>query len=301
MQVHSIFCGKGLMAMMNLRRVRTGFLALLTLSSLAFCGCTVMKDKPAAEDLNLVMAGMDGTDGVSFEGAAALLIDGKTVPESSLYYGGKVADHNEISLYSLLPDGGQPAPAAESGPHSLKQGSGDAPVYYTRMVKEDGKWTMKQASPALGGSNPLEALNPLRQLEELEKLDKKVTEEAGSARGTRVLRIELTAEEARRQLSAELTQKMQAIKPAARGDAAVPADTHAKALAAKSALWEQKLTELQQRLNQADIRTVYYLKVDPKRNLPTRLTSNRTLTYPGKAGATTEEAYITQVDFYGYK
>lgn len=264
------------MAMMNLRRIRTGFLVLLMLSGLVSSGCTVMKDKPAAEDLNLVMAGMDGTDGVSFEGAAALLIDGKTVPESSLYYGGKVADHNQITLYSLLPDGGQPAPAAESGPHSLRQGSGDAPVYYTRMVKEDGKWTMKQASPALDGSNPLEALNPLRQLEELEKMGKTVTEEAGSARGTRVLRIELTEAEARRQLSAELAQKMQAIKPAAGEDAAVPADTHAKALAAKSALWEQKQTELQQRLNQADIRTVYYLKVDPKRNLPTRLTSNRT-------------------------
>lgn len=289
------------MAMMNLRCVRTGILALLMLSSLAFSGCAGVKDKPAAEDLNLVMAGMDGTDGVSFEGAAALLIDGKTIPESTLYYGGKVADHNRVSLYSLLPDGGHPASAAESGPRSLEQGSGDAPVYYTRMVKEDGKWTMKQASPALGGSNPLEALNPLRQLEELEKMGKKVTEEAGSARGTRVLRIELTAEEARRQLSAELEQKMQAIKPAARIGAAAPADTQAKALATKNALWEQKQTELQQRLNQADIRTVYYLKVDPKRNLPTRLTSNRTLTYPGKAGATTEEAYITQVDFYGYK
>ncbi|MEK3794085.1 hypothetical protein MKX42_20310 [Paenibacillus sp. FSL R7-0204] len=287
--------------MMNLPRVRMGFLALLMLSSLAFSGCTVMKDRPAAEDLNLVMAGMDGTDGVSFEGGAALLIDGKTVPESSLYYGGKIVDHNQISLYSLLPDGGQPAPAAESGLHSLKQGSGDAPVYYTRMVKEDGKWTMKQASPALSGSNPLEELNPLRQMEALEKMGKKVTEEAGSARGTRVLRIELTAAEARRQLSAELAQKMQAIKPAARIDAATHADTHAKALAAKSALWEQKRTELQQRLNQADIRTVYYLKVDLKRNLPTRLTWNRTLTYPGKAGGITEEAYITQVDFYGYE
>lgn len=300
MQVNSSFCGKGLMAMMKLLCARTGILALLMLGILPFSGCVMMKDKPAAEDLNLVMAGMDGSDGVSFEGAAALLIDGKTVPESSLYYGGKVADHNQISLYSLLPDGGQPAPAAESGPHSLKQGSGDAPVYFTRMVKEDGKWTMKQASPALDGSNPLEALNPLRQLEELEKLDKKVTEEAGSARGTRVLRIELTAEEARRQLSAELAQKMLAIKPTARRGA-VAADTHAKALEAKSALWGQKQAELQQRLNQADIRTVYYLKVDPKRNLPTRLTRNRTLTYPGKAGTTTEETYITQVDFYGYK
>ncbi|NQX43820.1 hypothetical protein HQN87_00635 [Paenibacillus tritici] len=287
--------------MMKLLRLRTGILILLMLCVLPFTGCAVMKDKPAAEDLSLVMAGMDGSDGVSFEGAAALLVGGKAVPESSIYYGGKVADHNKISLYSLLPDGGHPASAAESGPHPLGQGPGEAPVYYTRLVKEDGTWTMKQGSPALAGSNPLEALNPLRQLEDLERLDKKVTEEAGSARGTRVLRIELTAEAARSQLSAELEREMQAIRPVAGSGAVTAAGTHAEALEAKTALWEQKQSELQQRLDQADIRTIYYLKVDPKRNLPARLTWNRTLTYLGKAGTTTEETYITQVDFYGYQ
>lgn len=288
--------------MMKLISYRTGILSLVLLICLIpASGCGVMNDKPAAESLSLVLAGMDGSDGVSFEGEAALLVGGKTVPESSLYYGGKVADHNKVSLYSLLPDGSQPDTAAESAPHHLEQGSGNVPVYYTRLVKEDGEWKAQQAAPALQESNPLEALNPLRQLEELEGLQKTVTEEAGSARGTRVLRIELTPEEARSQLSAELEQAMQAIRPDDQGAAGTAAGKPAKEQEARVALWVQKQAELQQRLKQASIRTVYYLKVDPKRNLPARLTWNRTATYPGKTGEVTEETYITRVDFYGYQ
>jgi hypothetical protein len=160
---------------------------------------------------------------------------------------------------------------------------------------------MQQASPASQESNPLEALNPIRQLEDLEELEKTVTEEAGSARGTRVLRIELTPDAARRQLSAELDREMQNIRPTGQGSTGTAADKPSKALAARNALWEQKEAELQQRLKQASIKTVYYLKVDPKRNLPTRLTWNRTTTYPGNVGTVTEETYITQVDFYGYQ
>lgn len=279
--------------------IRTGSLVLLLVCGLS--GCAMLKDKPATEDLNLVMAGMEGSDGVSFKGAAALLVGGRTLPESALYYGGKVADHNRISLYSLLPGEGPAASAQEPGLRQLRQGSADTPVYYTQMVKENGKWTLKQDSTALAGSNPLENLNPLRHLEELEQRQKTVTEEAGSARGTRVLRIELTAAEARSQLADELEQEMQAIRPAAPDSKGSNSSRHSKALEARTALWEQKRAELQQRLETADIKTVYYLKVDPKRNRPAGLTWNRTLTYPDKTGAATQETYITQVDFYDYQ
>jgi hypothetical protein len=289
-------------AMMKILLSRPGILSLVLLICLIpVSGCGVMNDRPAAEDLSLVLAGMDGSDGVSFEGAAALLVGGKAVPESSLYYGGKVAEHNKVSLYSLLSDGSQPGTASESAPHPLEQGSRDVPAYYTRLVKEDGEWKPQQAAPASQESNPLEVLNPLRQLEELEGREKMVTEEAGSARGTRVLRIELTPEEARSQLSAALDREMQAIRPASQGGDGTAAGEPAKELEARAVLWEQKQAELQQRLKQASIRTVYYLKVDAKRNLPARLTCNRTTISPGSAGVVTEETYITQVDFYGYQ
>ncbi|WNS45783.1 hypothetical protein [Paenibacillus sp. MMS20-IR301] len=300
---HPNMAGKGWVAMMKLLLVRAGtLLIILNAALIPLSGCGVMKDKPAIQDLSLVLAGMDGSDGVSFEGEAALLLSGKVVPESSLYYGGKLADHNKVSLYSMLPDKGRPKKAAAgAGVRDLEQSSGKAPIYYTRLVKEDGEWGIRMAAAEAQQTGPLEALNPLRQLEELQSLEKTVTEETGSGRGTRVLRIELTAEEAGRQLSAELERGMQAIRPEAGGSAGAAAGKSAEVLEARRVLWEQKQAELQQRLNQASIRSVYYLKVDPKRNLPTRLTWKRTAAYPGSAGTVTEETYITRVDFYGYE
>lgn len=70
---------------------------------------------------------------------------------------------------------------------------------------------------------------------------------------------------------------------------------------AMMALWEQKDEELRQRLKQAEISSVYYLKVDVKRNLPKRLTWTRKVNYPSAAGSDAEETYITKVDFYGYR
>lgn len=302
MQEHSNPTGKGLIVMRNKRGLRTGLLLLnLLLCLVPLSGCGAMNNKPAAEALSLVLAGMDGRDGVSFEGAAALMVGGKTVPESSLYYGGKVSDHNKVSLYSLLPDGSRPAAAAGSRQVVLQQGTGDVPVYYTRLVKHNGEWTMQQSAAGGQESNPLEVLNPLRQLEELEGPGMTVTDEAGSARGTRVLRIEMAPEEARRQLAAELEREMQAIRPADEDRGGTAAGMTAKALEARLALWQQKQDELQARLKQAGIRTVYYLKVDTGRNLPAQLTRNRTTVTSGSAGTVIEETYITQVDFYGYQ
>lgn len=109
-------------------------LALLLLS-----GCSAAGSKPAVEDLSLALAGMDGKDTVSFEGSAALLIAGKPVPESALYYGGKVQDHTRISLYSLLPDENRETrAAAEQGMKKLGESKAAAPASYTRLEKKTG-------------------------------------------------------------------------------------------------------------------------------------------------------------------
>ncbi|MNC16047.1 hypothetical protein D3C75_638930 [compost metagenome] len=270
-------------------------LALLLLS-----GCGPLNGKPAAQELNLVLAGMDGSDAVSFEGAAALLIGGQPVSESALYYGGKVEDHNKVSLYSLLPDeAGETKAAAEKGLNRLEKSRSATPAYYTRLEKKDGEWQMQSASSESTVSNPLTALNPLRQLEELEQLEKQVTEESGSPRGSKVLRIKLSSSEARRQLKADLEREMQAIRP----DAEKPQDAteqRGEVTSAMNALWAQKENELQQRLAEAEITSVYFLKVDTKRNLPKRLTWTRTVSYPGSANPAEVETYVTKVDFYGY-
>ncbi|QSF47017.1 hypothetical protein [Paenibacillus tianjinensis] len=268
---------------------------------LLLSGCGALNGKPAGEELNLVLAGMDGSDAVSFEGAAALLIGGQPVSESALYYGGKIEDHNKVSLYSLLPDKpGMTKAAAQEGLNKLEKSRSATPAYYTRLEKKDGEWQIQSAaSPESGAGNPLAALNPLRQLEELEHLEKQVTEETGSGRGSKVLRIQLSPGEARRQLKAELEQEMQAIRPEA-GKAQDTAGRRTEVAAAMNTLWVQKENELQQKLAEAEITSVYFLKVDNKRNLPKRLTWTRTVSYPASADPAEVETYVTKVDFYGY-
>ncbi|ASA21019.1 hypothetical protein [Paenibacillus donghaensis] len=293
---------------------------------LSICaGCSAGMDKPAAEDLNLVLAGMAGSDAVSFEGAAALLRGGKPLADSILYYGGNVEDHNKVSLYTLLPDrpplgdtemepvsrpGGtaiaeQPDTTAADASADVKRPAERAlrsPTYYSRLEKQAGVW-QPQANALVSQQqgNPLPALNPLRQLEELEDAPKQVTEERGAARGTRMLRIRVTPAEAKRRLAAELEQEMLAARPATAESAEQLTPQEQRVNAALEKLWQKRHKELLQKLNQAEVEAVYHLTVDTKRNLPKRLTWNRKVSSTGAMGQADSETYVVEVDFYGYR
>ncbi|WP_042199352.1 hypothetical protein [Paenibacillus camerounensis] len=274
--------------------------AVVLTAILLLGGCSHGDGRPAAEDLDLALAGMDGRDAVSFEGSAALLIAGKPVEESALYYGGKLQDHNRVSLYSLLPDGkGGPEAAAEQRLQQLEQSAAAGSAYYTSLVKKDGEWKPHQPAVLQEGAGTLAALNPLRQLEELQEKDKEVTEEAGSAGGSRVLRVRLSSAAAKQQLVQQLEREMQAVRPGTsdEGYAAQPAEVRS----AMNDLWLRKSGELKQKLDKAEVTSVYFLKVDTRRNLPKRLTWTRTVRYPGASGVSAEEAFVTKVDFYGYQ
>ncbi|AIQ52318.1 hypothetical protein [Paenibacillus sp. FSL R7-0331] len=279
-----------------MKMIKTALLTAILLLS----GCSLGDGRPAAEDLDLALAGMDGRDAVSFEGSAALLVAGKPVEESALYYGGKLQDHNRVSLYSLLPDGkGGPEAAAGQRLQQLEQSGTAGSTYYTSLVKKDGEWKPHQPAALQEGAGTLAALNPLRQLEELQEKDKEVTEEAGSAGGSRVLRVRLSSAAAKQQLVQQLEQEMQAVRPGTSdaGYAAQPAEVRS----AMNNLWLRKSGELKQKLDKAEVTSVYFLKVDTRRNLPKRLTWTRTVRYPGASGTSAEEAFVTKVDFYGYQ
>ncbi|WP_187355284.1 hypothetical protein ['Paenibacillus yunnanensis' Narsing Rao et al. 2020] len=271
---------------------------LLLLACCLLCsGCSASGgQKPAAEALSLALAGMDGSDGVSFEGAAALMLNGKLLEESALYYGGNVEDHHKVSLHTLLPDGEGQQTAAAGRQKRNKQ---TAATYATRLEKTDGGWTML-AETAADEWNPLPGLNPLRQLEEMEQLAKRqVTEEGGAAAGIRLLRIELAPEAAKEQLAAALERDMLVIRPAASNSGA--ADGKEAAGKELSAYWEQKEQELHGKLAGAEVASIYSLQVDAKRNRPKKLSWTRRITYPGSAGQATEEVYVSEVEFYGYR
>ncbi|MFD1775361.1 hypothetical protein [Paenibacillus rhizophilus] len=257
-------------------------------------GCGVMDGKPASEMLDLALAGLTGTDGVRFEGQAALLVDGRQMPEGAVYYGGEMNNHNSLRLYTLLPD------SAESSetPGVLTERSTRTDLY-TRLEKRNGGWKVLPVSEDQTG-NPLPGLNPIRQLEELESMSKKVTNEAGAGRGMRLLRIELAPQQAQAQLTAELGAEMKAIRTASSRAKGVGAMAEADASALET-LWLKENGELQRRLRNAKVDTVYHVKVDARRNLPKSMSRQRTITYLSSGGQTRRETYVSRVDFYGYR
>lgn len=133
-------------------------------------------------------------------------------------------------------------------------------------------------------------------------METSVTEEAGAGRGTSVLRIELTPSEARKQLSAELEKEMQNLRPKVPESAENNAEADQAVMKALEKLWQKKNNELQQKLKQANVETVYHLTVDKKHNLPRRLTLNRKVSYSGEMMNKSEnETYVSKVDFTGYR
>lgn len=290
--------------MRKLLLLKGGVPVVLTLYCLLCSGCSVIRDKPAKEDLSLALAGMAGSDEVVFEGANMLTRGGTTVPESLLFYGGTVKDHKKVKLYTLLPDKATIQKTAAGGVKDLKNSTSTYALkpYYSQLEKKEGRWELQNTENTSEVGNPLPALNPLKQLEELESMEKSVTEEAGAGRGTSVLRIELTPSEARKQLSSELEKEMQNLRPKVPESA--ESNTEADRVVAKALdkLWQKKNNELQQKLKQANIETVYHLTVDKKHNLPRRLTLNRKVSYSGEMMNKSEnETYVSKVDFTGYR
>ncbi|WP_339290632.1 hypothetical protein [Paenibacillus sp. FSL E2-0201] len=288
--------------MRKLLLLKGGVPLILTLYCILCSGCSVIRDKPAKEDLSLALAGMAGSDEVAFEGANMLTRGGTTVPESLLFYGGTVEDHKKVKLYTLLPDKSASQKTAAKGVKDLKSSTYALKPYYSQLEKKDGRWELLTTENSSEEGNPLPALNPLKQLEELDAMEKNVTEEAGAGRGTSVLRIELTPSEARKQLSVELEKEMQNLRP--KGLESAKNSTAADQAVAKALekLWQKKNNELQEKLKQANVETVYHLTIDKKHNLPRRLTLNRKVSYSGETtNKSDNETYVSKVDFTGYR
>ncbi len=288
--------------MRKLLLLKGGVPLVLTLYCVLCSGCSVIRDKPAKEDLSLALAGMAGSDEVAFEGSNMLTRGGKAVPESLFFYGGTVEDHKKVKLYTLLPDKSLSQKTAADGVKDLKSSTYSQKPYYSQLEKKEGRWELQTTGNSTEEGNPLPALNPLKQLEELESMEKSVTEEAGAGRGTSVLRIELTPSEARKQLSTELERDMQNLRPKVPESAENNTEADQAVTKALEKLWQKKNNELQQKLKQANVETVYHLTVDTKHNLPRRLTLNRKVSYSSEMTNKSEnETYVSKVDFTGYR
>ena len=264
-------------------------------------GCSSLRDTTTEDNLNVVLEGMAEKEVFSFEGAATLLRGGEPLPNSTLYYGGEVEELTKLSLYTLLSDRSLSNKTASSGVKDLKNSGSLVQSYYSHLEKKAGKWELQAATHSPQEFNPLPALNPLAQLEGLKEVEKQVTEEVGAGRGTKVLRFELAPAEARNQLTHELDREMMILRPELHNDDQKSTEDELKLTKARIELWQKKNSQLQQKLEQAKIETVYYLTLDKKYNLPRRLTLNRKVSYPSESNKSAIETYVTQVYFYDYR
>ena len=259
-------------------------------------GCSRINQKPAGDYLNLALAGMAGSDGVTFEGATALLRGNEAKPYTSINYGGNVTDHSKVTLYSLLPDN----PSSKSVTTSKKAlKNADKKTFYSRLEKKEGQWQVLSESNTLN-ETPSSRLNPLQQLDDLSRLSKKVTEESGSGAGTRILRVELSPDAAREQLVKQLEQEMKNLRTQSEAQLKAQMTGQPELRKNLDTFWRKKNEELKSRLANAQVKTVYHLKVDSRRNLPKRLAWTRTVSYPGDVQRALSETFVTQIDFYGY-
>lgn len=274
--------------------------ALLTLYCVFCSGCSVIGDKPVEEELSLVLAGIAGSDGLTFKGSTMLTKGGVTVPESMMFFGGTMQDHKKLNLCSLLPDKSPTNPKARTSAKGLSNKACSMKPYYSQLEKKEGKWVAQPIVNSSEVSSPLPLLNPLQQLEKLESMEKSVTKEAGVGRGTSVLRIELTPSEALKQLSDELMSEMEGLRPNSdtTGNGKETDQIFTQTL---TDLWHKKNNELQQRLGQASVETVYHLTVDKKHSLPRKLTLNRKVTYSSTQNKSEKETYVSQVEFSDYR
>lgn len=280
-----------------------GLIAMLLISNCMLgSGCSVNEGQSAHEELNLVLAGMTGSDGVTFKGSTMLTKNGVSIPEAMIYFGGTMQEHKKLNIYTILPDHSRVIQKSPVRVKGVKSKVASMKSYYSQLEKRGGKWVAPSAvTSTTEENNPLLLLNPLQQLEALEFMEKKVSKERGAGRGTSVLRIELTPTEALEQLSAELINEMEGLRPNPVTSAGNPQETDKVAAQALTDLWVKRNNELQQNLKQASVETIYHLTVDKKHNLPRRLTLHRKVTYPGLQNELDKESYVSQVDFSEYR
>lgn len=286
---------KVMIRVLNLKRPAIVTVALF---AILFSGCSRINDKPAADYLDLALAGMAGSDGVTFEGAAALLRGSDGTPYESLYYGGTMEEHHKVTLYSLVQDASN-STAASGKSKKTRALSPAKPYYYSQLEKIEGQWrTLTQSSTEENHALPL--LNPFQQLEDLEDLDKTVTEETGAGRGNRFLRIELTPEEARNQLVKELNGELSSLRSNNYPAEGRQGLGNPEMVGALEDFWKKQDSELQRKLDAVQVKTVYHLIVDSRRNLPRRLACTRTVSFSGSTDKQIER-FVSQIDFYGYR
>lgn len=272
------------------RHMRLFIGCLLVLAAGGASGCAWDNPLPPEEALNRAIAGLSGVDNLAFKGNAAIRSGEEGIFEQNLAFEGELKQHNQLILSSKTEKKQKLAhhdmPAARPW-----MASG----HKVTLKRKQGQWSM--LSPGHTEDMWMSRLNPLEQLEYVGRAEKRVADESGAARGTRVLRVELTAEAASRMTREALNEQMEAIgrRIEQKGDPLYSDNPSVRKQL--KALWQKENDELAKLLQQAEVNAVYHVTINKRSQLPTRLTMERQLSLPDGAGGRRTETLVSDITF----
>jgi len=255
-------------------------------------GCGWQDGQSAEETFNRALAGLSGVDNFSFKGEAAIRGEQNGPFLQSLAFEGKLQHHTDLTLSSrkTFTQLRNNKVAAQSD-HSQDGVT-------VELKRKGGKWSTLSSKHA--EEIWMTRLNPLELLEYVGKSEKNVTRELGAARGTKMLRIELSPEAAADMTRESLEKQMKAL--AERIDHAGDPlySDNPKVRKQLKALWERDYADMQNMLNQADATSVFHMTINKKSHLPTRVSMERTLSFVDAQGQARTETLLSDVTFAGY-
>lgn len=255
-------------------------------------GCGGQGPLSAEETFNRALAGLSGVDNFSFRGEAVIREEQNGPFMESLVFEGKLQRHTNLTL------------SARNTPKKISNDKVATESLYKQdgvtveLKRKDGKWSMLPSKHV--EDVWMTQLNPLQLLESVGKLEKTVTRELGAARGTKMLRIELSPEAAATVAQQSLEEQMKALAERIDrvGDPLYSDDP--KVRKQLKALWEQDYADMESMLKQADTVSIFHMTINKKSHLPTRVSMERTFSFVDEQGQARTETLLSDVTFAGY-
>lgn len=256
--------------------------------------CTSCSGPRSAQDwFDLTWAGLAGSDTLSFKGTTVLLRADQLQPEGNVAFSGELQNHQILTLTA-----DSPVKPADS---NLEAAEVKSRRSIAKLQLKGRRWVALTENQGMSGSQPLTRVNPLAQLEEIhDTKSKTIRLESGAARGTKVLRVELAPEEAKRLLRRQLSDEMNLVlnNYSRNSQQLVLSPSERNALNREvRELWDQGNRQMSTKLDQAKVSTVYHLTIDKRSGLPRRLTSHNKITFPGNSNLSKPETLVTDCTF----
>ncbi|GIO38688.1 hypothetical protein J41TS12_35490 [Paenibacillus antibioticophila] len=277
-----------------MRKSTISRVACLYMVMLLLVSCGWQESKTAEEWFDFTWSGLAGIDSLKFKGQAAVARGERWNLDEQVGYSGELKDHQKLSMQSTLP-------STEAGQDKEQQieaaGTSQARIQLA-WNGETWKVADSQVSALTAG---LSRFNPLEQMESIRRSAKTITEEHAAARGTRVLRIQLDPEAAKKALNKQLVKEMEAVRTGWQRRLETLSGIQRKETESElEREWSKGRKHLDNMLAACQAETVYYLTINRNTGLPERMTSETRLLYTNTRGIQEQEALLTDSKFeYG--